>query len=298
MKLRFTIFLLLCLSFFTANAQKKKVEFTDTYEIPSSMPEDVALGIDIEKAKSEAIANEFGEQLRSQSTVSLSNDESLAHGNADILEINSRIVPGIWLGDEEGYPKYKKILEDNRFKLQVTVKGWAAKRNNEKIPFEVKVLRKGTDPSYASTYFYDGDQMFVWMKSPVKGYACIYLYDHQSKKAYCLLPYSKSQDGAYAVNADEDYVFFAPDKEKDNTVKVDRLVMTSEKPTDYNVLYVLFSPEKFANANSKYGQSQINDKLILPRSMDYKDFMKWKANLLTADDQMEERCIILQIKKR
>lgn len=295
MNLRLFLSLLLFISVLSANAQKKKVEFTGTYEIPSWMSENVAHGICLERAKSEAIANEFGEQLRSQSTVSLFNDESSARGESVSQEINSRIVPGVWLGDAEGYPKYE--LKEGRL-LTVTVKGWAAKHNNTKIPFEVKVLRKGTDPSYESTLFYDGDQMFVWFKSPINGYVCIYLYDHQSERAYCLLPYSKSQDGAYAVNADKEYVFFAPDKEIDKTVKVDRLVMTSSNPTDYNMLYLLFSPEKFANANSKYGQSKINDKLFLPRSMDYSDFMKWKADLLTADDQMEERSIMLQIKKR
>lgn len=295
MNIRLLIILFLSLAALSASAQKKKVAYSGTYEIPSWMSENVARGICLERAKSEAIANEFGEQLRSQSTVSLFNDEAAAHGESVSQEINSRIVPGIWLGDEKGYPKYE--LKEGRM-LTVTVKGWAAKHNNTKIPFEVKVLRKGTDPSYESTLFYDGDQMYVWLKSPVKGYVCIYLYDHQSERAYCLLPYSKSQDGAYVVNANEDYVFFAPDKEKDNAVKADRLVMTSSSPTDFNMLYVLFSPEKFANANSKYGQAQINDKLILPRSMDYKDFMKWKADLLTADDQMEEQTIMLQIKKR
>lgn len=297
MHIRYILLLSMFFATTLASAQRKKVEFSGIYEIPSGMAENVAKGICLERAKSEAIASEFGTLLRHQSTVDLFNDQSSAHGESVSHEVNTMIVPGIWLEDEKGYPKFERMVEDNRFVLKVTVKGWATSHSNAKIPLDVKVLRKGTDASYASTRFKDGDQMFVWMRSPVSGYVCIYLYDHQTEKAYCLLPYSESSEGAYRIDANRDYVFFSPERDKEHAAEVDRLVMTSSTPTDYNMLYVLFSPNKFAHANSQYGQEVKDDGFIIPRSMHYRDFMKWKADILTADEQTEERSILLQIKK-
>lgn len=280
-----------------ASAQKKKVEYTGTYEIPPGMAENAARGICLERAKSEAIANEFSTLVRHQSTVSLFNDQSQSRGEAFSHEVNTTIVPGIWLGDEKGYPKFERMVQDNRFVLKVTVKGWASQHNNTKIPLDVKVLRKGTDPSFASATFRDGDQMYLWMRTPVRGHVCVYLYDHQTERAYCLLPYSESQEGSYAIEANKDYVFFSPEKDKEHARQVDRLVMTSSTPVDYNMLYVIFSPNEFAHANAQYDKEAQADGLTIPRSMNYRDFMKWKAAILTADEQTEERSIMLQIKK-
>lgn len=298
MRIRLSIFLLIVIPVL-AFGQKKMVEYTGKYTLPSYLPEDVARGIFLERAKSEAIATEFGTSLRSESMVSSFNDQSSAHGESFFHEINTMIVPGVWLGDEQGYPKFQRLLQNGQFVISVSVKGWVVQHNNTATPIEVKVLRNGTDPRrFESQRFIDGDRMNVWMKSPVSGYVCVYLYDHQAERAYCLLPYSSAEDGAYSIRANQDYVFFAPEMERNKNIKVDRFMLTAENHVDYNVLYILFSPNKFAQPNSKYGENQINARLITPASMDYADFMKWKADMLTADSRMEERSIMLEIKKK
>ena len=117
----------------------------------------------------------------------------------------------------------------------------------------------------------------------------MYLIDNE-KTAYCLLPCMRSDKGYQDVRANKEYLFFSSDTDRE----ADEYVLTTQTEVEHNVLYVIFSPNKFTKARDKKGARNWRKQQV-PRNLPYKDFVEWLAKVQTADKNMQVRTEVISI---
>ena len=265
-----------------------------TYEIPQSMSYEQACQAALIKAQNDAIAEAFGLSVGEENTIFISNIDGKSSTNFHSATLGS--VRGVWLADEKA-PEFEKFLQDGRDWVKVTVKGKAREIRSAGIDFEVAPIRYKADKELATDVFKNGDDFFLYFKSPVDGYLTVFLFDITAGEAFCLLPYQNSGKGAYPIKFNEPYYFFSPDHAQVGEGNVDDLVMTCAegKPEEYNQLFIVFSPNPYAKKMATTGQKQLTDELVIPSSLEYKDFNKWLMKCQQKDEQMEVRRIPIKI---
>lgn len=287
-----TIFLTIvaCLLFLpTTFAQKlKTVEGEYTYHAPENVTMEQAKRTALDRAMIQALADEFGTIVTQQSATRVEN--SNGQSDIDFLSIGGSEVKGEWI-ETIGEPIYDIRYEGNMLVVVCRVKGRAREITSAAIDFQPKILRNGTDDKFESDQFRSGDDLYLSFQSPVAGYLAVYLVDAESQ-AYCLLPYRNQPDGIYTVEANHHYLFFntrlTPLSERPF---VDEYVMTCERETEYNQIYVIFSPNHFAKA------IDTNANAVLPRQLSYDDFLRWLAKCRKSDLEMNVKKVLIMVKK-
>ena len=275
-------------------SREKTVKGSYTYEIPKSMSYEQACQAALIKAQNDAISEAFGLSMSESNDLFISNIDGKS--NTAFHSSSQGTVRGVWLADEKA-PEYEKVLQDGRDWVKVTVKGKAREIRSAGIDFEVAPIRYKADKELATDVFKNGDDFFLYFKSPVDGYLTVFLFDITAGEAYCLLPYQNSGKGAYPIKFNEGYFFFSPSHAKADDGNVDELVMTCAegKPEEYNQLFIVFSPNPYAKKMATTGQKQLTDELMIPSSLEYKDFNKWLMKCQQKDEQMEVRRIPIKI---
>lgn len=252
----------------------KTVEGEYTYHAPENVTLEEAKRIALDRAKIQAIADAFGTIVSQTNATHVQN----RNGSSDIdfLSIGGSEVKGEWI-ETVGEPQYNISYEQGMLVVKVSVKGKAREIVSAQIDIKAKVLRNGTEDKFESDEFRDGDDLYLSFVSPVSGYLAVYLVDAE-QKAYCLLPYRSQTDGIYKVEANRRYVFFnikeAPPQERQF---VDEYVMTCSRSSEYNQIYVIFSPQPFAKAADNASEE------TLPRELGLEDFQKWLVNIRRKD---------------
>lgn len=244
----------------------KTVEGEYTYHAPENVTLEEAKRIALDRAKIQALADTFGTIVLQTNATHVQN----RNGGSDIdfLSIGGSEVKGEWI-ETVGEPQYNISYEQGMLVVKVSVKGKAREIVSAHIDIKAKVLRNGTEDKFESDEFRDGDDLYLSFVSPVSGYLAVYLVDAE-QKAYCLLPYRSQADGIYKVEANRRYLFFnikeAPPQERQY---VDEYVMTCSRSSEYNQIYVIFSPQSFAKAADETSTE------ILPRELKFEEFQKW-----------------------
>lgn len=276
------------------NSREKKVKGSYTYEIPRSMSYDQACQAALVKAQNDAIAEAFGLSMREGNSLFVSN----INGKSDInfISTSEGTVRGVWLGDESE-PVYERFYENGRDWVKVTVKGRAREIRSAGIDFEIAPIRYRPDKELATDVFKDKDDFFLYFKTPVNGYLTVFLFDIAANQVFCLLPYQDSGSGSYPITFGQEYYFFSPSHARPEDGAVDELVLTCvpEKPEEYNQLFIIFSPNKYGRVLSKNDQQQLDEGLMIPSSLDYKEFNKWLMKCQQKDEEMEVRRIPIKI---
>lgn len=278
--------LLLVLTLLTAGqavAQKvRRVKGEYTYYAPLSQSPDEAKRIALERAKTQALADAFGTMVASISSTHVSTGGG--HDDVSMLSLGGSEVRGVWL-ETIGEPEFSPITVANDMMcVHVTVEGRAREVTGEGIGFDARVLCNGTEDRFQNDRFRSGDDLYLKFRSPVSGHLAVYLYDEAAERVYCLLPYQRQDVASCDVQAGKDYVFFSAALAGSGAAEVDEYVMTcgGSKP-EHNVIYLLFSPNRFTQANATGGSAE------MPRELSYRDFQKWAARCRTRDEQMEMR---------
>ena len=149
------------------------------------------------------------------------------------------------------------------------VKGKAREIISAGIDFQARILRNGTDDKFESDQFRSGDDLYLSFTSPLSGYLAVYLVDADGQ-AFCLLPYRNQSDGIYPVKANQRYLFFNTKEASQNERPyVDEYVMTCNRSSEHNQIYVIFSPNQFTKAVDNQSNAD------LPRELKFEDFQKW-----------------------
>lgn len=285
-------------------ADKVKVSCDTTYRAPLSESPAMAHYKAVEMAKTAALEKAFGTVISSQDMIITTDTGQKAMG------IGEFDVNGKWLSNIRD-PEFN-LLEQTQSEVIYSVKviGWATKIGPEHIDVEHHLLTNGCDKNrngVRDNTYYSGDEMFLHFTSPVDGWLAVYLGDDDEEQTMqCLLPYDGQNTGAYPIKANAEYIFFSKEHAESDCVDLAAgLVMESRKDTDFNILYIIFSPNKFAGTTSKESRSQeyttqTADGIInlMPRETDFKSFQKWLGKKRLSDPHMQVIKTLLAIKKQ
>ena len=279
------------LSCFSLFAQKvKTVSAEYTFYAPETMSVEEAKRTALDRAKIQAIADEFG-TIVSQSTstvISTKNGES----DSQFFAIGGSDVKGEWI-ETIGEPKYDIDYNDNQLVIHCSVKGKAREIVSAGIDYIAKPLRNGTSPKFEAKDFRDGDDLYLYFETPVDGFLAVYLLDETTQTVYNILPYKAQSIPAIKVNANQEYIFFSREKGgKDERRLVDEYTLTCENDKEFNTLYILFSPNEIGKRNGF--ASSIEDK---PNNIPFKDFKQWLSKALSKDRNLQFQEINITISK-
>ncbi len=288
MNLRNLFIILLLMPLLSTFAQKmERVHGEYIYHIPDNVSLEEGKRTALERAKIQALADAFG-TLVSQSNSTIVKNEN-GKSSVDFLSIGGSDVKGEWI-ETLGEPKFDIFYENNALIIKATIDGKAREIKNAGIDFEARLLRNGTDLKFESEEFRNGDDLYLYFKSPINGYLAVYLLDESTQQVFCLLPYRSSGEPAYTIVHDKPYVFFSCQKADGNPNEVDEYTMTCEHSMEQNTIYIVFSPNMFAKANTE------NEDAGLPRQLPLKDFQKWLGKCKAKDIKMKEKTKIITIK--
>lgn len=241
----------------------------------------------IERAKYKALAEHFGTDVASVTNTLTTNKDEASQTN--VLSLGSISVRGEWVETSE-----VKILEKTFVKgfwrVKVHVEGRARRHAAEKADVQYTVVKDPQDLE-SPVVFRDESPVYLRFMSPVAGHLCVYLVD-EANNAFCLLPYPHQQEGCQAVEANKDYIFFS--EEADDAALEYKL--TSEKSSEQNILYVIFSPNDFTKAADRQGGKNFRNDPV-PRSLSYEAFLKWVTRIQTKDPQLLVRKSVVTIRK-
>ena len=279
--------LLLSLSCFSQKVEK--VTATYTYHAPENVTLEQAKRIALDRAKITAIADAFGTIVTQSNT----NVMSTENGKTDsrFFSLGGSEVKGEWI-ETTKEPTYKISYEGDMLVVAVEVSGRIREIVSAGIDFTAKILRNGTEEKFESSDFRSGDDMFLYFKSPVDGYLTVYLLDETSQEVFCLLPYKASGEGAYRIEHDHSYILFSAKHEQENPSIVDEYNLTCNGETEFNDIYVIFSPNQFTKANSQETADE-----VLPRQLTYENFQKWLVKLRKKDKEVVVNNKQIKIKK-
>lgn len=290
--MRFCLCLLIasCSFTFPAFAQKVKTAVgTYEYHAPKNITMEEAERIALERAKLQAIADEFG-TIVSQSNFTAINNTNGA-SEVDFFSLGGSEVKGEWI-ETLGEPDIVRSFDEGgAFIVRVTVKGRIREITNARVDFQAKVLCNGTELKFERNDFRSGDDLYLYFKSPADGYINVYLLDEVSQTVYCLLPYRNSRQGAVKVHHDVPYIFFSKDKAEGDASSVDEYVMTCSRSLERNVLYVMFSTNEFAKAGLKRNNGE------QPSQISWHSFQEWISKNRRRNKNLSISNIEITIKK-
>lgn len=279
MSMRCFLFVLLLGFSMLASAQGTvRVQASYTYYVPENVTLEEAKLIALDRAKLQAIADEFGTVVSQSNTTFVSNRNG--ESGVNLFSLGGSEVRGEWI-ETIGKPQYHISYEQTTLVVQVSVSGRIREIKAAQIAFTAKVLCNGTDLKYERSDFRSGDDLYLFFQSPSDGYLAVYLLDDRTQIVYCLLPYKHSKASVVAICHDIPYLFFSANHAGTAmSEEVDEYTMTCNGEVESNTIYVIFSPNQFAKANSSDMEKQ------LPRQLVFKDFQRWLAGCRNQDKEI------------
>lgn len=274
------LFIAVCLFSFASAvmAQRtEKVRAEYIYYAPENISLEEAKRIALERAKLQAIADEFGTIVSQSNTTLVSNRNG--ESSTDFFSLGGSEVKGEWI-ETIGQPAYNISYEQNMLVVKAIVSGRIREIVSAQIDIKAEVLCNGTDLKFARTDFKNGDDLYLYFQSPVDGYLAVYLLDEVSQMVYCLLPYKSSSEAVTPIEHDKPYIFFSAKHADDKAHLVDEYTMTCNSAVERNTIYVVFSPNEFAKANSN------NVEELLPQELSFEEFQKWLSKGRVRDKEM------------
>lgn len=267
----------------------KTVKGEYTYYVPENVAKEQAMRIALERAKIQALADEFGTIVQQTNVTKIHSTDGKT--STDFFTLGDSEVKGEWI-ETTDKPDYEISYVENTLVVTCKVKGKAREIVSAQIDFRAHVLRNGTDDKFEDDDFKSGDALFLSFQSPVSGYLAVYLVTDDNM-AFCLLPYRGQDSGVYSIEANRRYVFFS-EKDASNTERsfIDEYYMTCESSQEHNLIYIVFSPNQFAKA------ADISTKEELPRQLSFEDFQKWLTKCRKYDNKMNLRRIPITIKNK
>ncbi|MBQ8601143.1 MAG: DUF4384 domain-containing protein [Bacteroides sp.] len=289
--MRFRLFITVCLFLFALSAlaqRTEKVRAEYIYHAPENISLEEAKRIALERAKIQAIADEFGTIVSQSNTTMVSNRNG--ESSTDFFSLGGSEVKGEWI-ETIGEPSYDINYEQGMLVVKAIVSGRIREIVSAQIDIKAEVLCNGTDLKFARTDFKNGDDLYLYFQSPVDGYLAVYLLEEVSQMVYCLLPYKSSSEAVTPIEHDKPYVFFSAKDAGDKAHLVDEYTMTCNSSVERNTIYVVFSSNEFTKANS------YNVEVLLPQELSFEEFQKWLIRGRVKDKVMVVKRKYLTIKK-
>lgn len=269
------VMLLLSHPLLAQKMQKVKAEYV--YYAPENVSLEEAKRTALERAKIQAIADTYGTIVSQSNTTLITNKNGKT--DTDFLSLGGSEVKGEWI-ETIGEPKYDIAYQQETLVVKVIVAGRVREIVSAPVDFDARVLCNGTDLKFERQDFREGDELYLYFKSPIDGYLSVYLLDKTQGVAYCLLPYRSQKDGAFKIKANLPYILFSEENKTSKDIQIDEYTMTSNSRIEHNQLYIIFSPHSFVKAIDE------NLDYTLPRILNHEKFHKWLAKIRKHDKNM------------
>ena len=254
-----------------------------TYEYVSNNPGETpqqALDIAFERARQQALIDRFGLDVSSVSETLVRNvsagEQSVS--STDVFSLGGTSVRGEWI-ETEKEEVLLQVFENGFWRVRVSVRGRARNNSVAKAQVSYSLVNNAHDRENRTSY-YDGDDIFLKFSSPVDGTLCAYLVD-EDQNAFCLLPYQGVATGCQGIRAGEEYLFFSAEKDP----SADEYTLSCQRSSERNAVYLIFSPNAFSKASDKASGKNWRDE-YMPRSLSYRDFLKWLEKNQVRDPEM------------
>ncbi len=262
-----------------AYAQKTStVSATYTYHAQEDISINEAKSIAFERAKIQALAEEFGTKVYNSNTIIAKNSEKCS--SVDMLSIGGSDVKGEWLETTSG-PDYEISYGNGLLVVKCSVKGRAREISGAGVELDAAILRNGMDRKFESDEFKSGDDMYLLFKSPVDGYIAVYLLDDDDR-VYRLLPYRGVNGDSYSIKGKREYLLFSSEHCPSADMNtVEEYTLEADKDIEMNRVYILFSRKPFVSA---YNAEECGGELPVA---ELEKFLKWAASMRSKDDSMQ-----------
>lgn len=250
------------------------------YIVPGEVPLNRAKQIAIDKARNEAIANEFG-QVVSQST----NTTIHSSGTQSSVQSDSYVSTeskAIWLSDTKE-PEVSIAYENDVMVITASVCGKARELKMAEVELKMQVLNNG----FESEQFRSNDKVSIMFKSPVSGYVAIFFRDDNAGMIYCMMPYENEDGTAREVKSNKEYIYLST--EDPVYPYQEETILVTEKTVEFDTFILVFSKKDFSMPSSEAGE-------FVPE-LSVEDFQKWLRKNRINDETMQTIEKSIQIHK-
>ena len=278
----YTIYLILFLLLATTIHAQRVATVCGEYRyiVPGEVPLNRAKQIAIDKARNEAIANEFG-QVVSQST----NTTIHSSGTQSSVQSDSYVSTeskAIWLSDTKE-PEVSIAYENDVMVITASVCGKARELKMAEVELKMQVLNNG----FESEQFRSNDKVSIMFKSPVSGYVAIFFRDDNAGMIYCMMPYENEDGTAREVKSNKEYIYLST--EDPVYPYQEETILVTEKTVEFDTFILVFSKKDFSMPSSEAGE-------FVPE-LSVEDFQKWLRKNRINDETMQTIEKSIQIHK-
>lgn len=275
------------------------------FRIEKSMTEEYAERKCLELARIDAIRKAFGDVVIQGNSTFIQNKSGERTETQNVFNFYSdTYANGEWIRDVKD-PVIEKISQGDERWISVKVKCKVKALKPSQVNFRSEPC-SCPDIKCFTDKFNDGQDFYVYFKSPVDGYVAIYLDVPKDQTTYRILPYQKfSSQTSYPVKADQEYFFFSSKHDLSNESNaVDELVLTlTEKNiAENNKVFILFStkesldkPILMKHPTTQAQKEIINDQFMIPAYLSSKEFQEWQQQIRGRNKDIEFRSVLISI---
>ena len=240
------------------------------YIVPEETPLNRAKQIAIDKARNEAIANEFGQVVSQSTTTTIHSSDNNSQVQSD--SYTSTESKAIWLSDKQE-PEVSIAYENDVLVITASVCGKVRELKTAEVELKMQVLNNG----FESNQFKNNDKVSITFKSPVSGYVAIFFRDDNAGIISCMMPYENEDGTAREVKSNTEYTYLStadplyPYQEA--------TILVTEKPTEFDTFILIFSKKDFSMPASDMGD-------YVPE-LSVEDFHEWLCKNRIHDETMQ-----------
>ena len=240
------------------------------YIVPEETPLNRAKQIAIDKARNEAIANDFGQVVSQSTTTTIHSSDNNSQIQSD--SYTSTESKAIWLSDKQE-PEVSIAYENDVLVITASVCGKVRELKTAEVELKMQVLNNG----FESNQFKNNDKVSITFKSPVSGYVAIFFRDDNAGIISCMMPYENEDGTAREVKCNTEYTYlstadpFYPYQEA--------TILVTEKPTEFDTFILIFSKKDFSMPASDMGD-------YVPE-LSVEDFHEWLCKNRIHDETMQ-----------
>ena len=270
--MKYATFLLILFCSFAVQAQRV---VTVSGEYRYVVPEDVSLNaakqIAIDKARNEAIANEFGRVVSQTTNTMIHTSDTQSTVQTDSYA--SSESKAIWLSDTKA-PVIDISYENGIMVITASVCGKVRELKTAEMELKMQLLNNGSE----SDRFKNQDKVAVRFKSPVNGSVAIFLRDDHAGVMYCLMPYDNENGSSREVKSNKAYTYLSAE-DPIYPAGVEDTVLTTTKEIEFNTFILVFSKRAFSMPASEKGE--------YVQELSVEDFQKWLRKNRLNDETMQ-----------
>lgn len=223
--------------FFEIAAEKtKNVTASIVFYPPENLTLEEAKRNAIERARIQAISEEFGTTVSQTNFTSISTENN--NSELSFQSIGMSEVKGVWISDSKE-PEISISYDGNMLVISATVWGKIREKNNTEVDLLIKTFCNGIE----SEKFKNNDYFDLEFQSPINGYLSVWLIDDRVQQSYCLVPYENENGIAREILNKKKYYLLS--KNDSNYPYQEGTILTSSTERDINRLVIIFSSNKF-----------------------------------------------------